>query len=204
MVLPRSSKFCQFCHTSWKICPEGTPGRYRLKWVPKNPLKWCQNEDKWGLILQNRGWGTTPGPPGEISNLLVEVNFVPVGWSEFCPWVSTVLVHESDDLYHPHLELRPNWAAKECGWLMTMVIYVSPLRIRLWDPFHSWSFDGLYLYMWVILTTYILWDEPPSRVPKRYHATSLLGTEMLLGKTIGRLFRRDFWRRRLCQERSLN
>ena len=34
---------------------EGTPGRYLLKWVPKNPLKWCQNEDKWRLILQNRG-----------------------------------------------------------------------------------------------------------------------------------------------------
>ena len=39
--------------TQWNW--EGTPGRYPLKWVPKNPLKWCQNEDKWGLILQNRG-----------------------------------------------------------------------------------------------------------------------------------------------------
>ena len=30
------------------------PWKIPLKSVPKNPLKWCQNEDKWGLILQNR------------------------------------------------------------------------------------------------------------------------------------------------------
>ena len=44
--------YTYICKIQWNW--EGTPGRYPLKWVPKNPLKWCQHEDKWGLILQNR------------------------------------------------------------------------------------------------------------------------------------------------------
>ena len=30
---------CWLFKTQWNW--EGTPGRYPLKWVPKNPLKWC-------------------------------------------------------------------------------------------------------------------------------------------------------------------
>ena len=67
----KKQKVCWGVFWSWTNISEigkVPQARYPSKGVPKNPeTNGVKNEDKWGLILQNRGWGTIPGSLGKIS-----------------------------------------------------------------------------------------------------------------------------------------
>ena len=56
-------------------------------------------------------------------------------------------------------------------WLITMISY-RPLRIGLWDPFHSWPFVSWLINGGMILTTYDT-PIPGMSSPFRIHGTGI-------------------------------